>query len=1281
MLSSLERVIGKVVCGFAVFCSVLSLDADPLDETQRNLFHLAPIGAWDDDPGSFNNVADYQSRMLSGTGGVKPKNLKLGMSNGLDFLMSSHGAYYDYIYASGRVQNLGTHHLGEADYSMELAQRTDLPMGFHVNGMPWADGQNQSEDHLHNFLEKYQSGSLLQVDRLGRIRSSSVAQETSGTETFTDAPQLEMQVTLSRNATLVRDYASRNCRAAMRILGAARDEHPDLVSFASLSSEVGQNLHANVEYSDYSTWSKQEYRDWLSGAASYIGKGQYASLTAFNLAFTGASGFPWASWSVVQPPTTVSWSGTGATTRWWKKWQEFRIHQVQQMVQAQANWCVDAGWSPDVIYSHQVPGNPASITDLDRMHATPWTTAFVNGAGNGITTYGSNASNITTFSAIRSNDKNWGIFEYNPLDASSVPNNLAALESVWSQGGKAIAPYLWWGIPPYQIKDGPMQTAMSQFIFNHRNDSFTGLAPHEVSPASRDVIWSMSKATDVESQGSVSGLVFNKGIVSGATTGPAAQVSLHFDESPTRGLSADSYHAISFRMFRAASVGGTAQVIWTDDTGARSSVSVAARAGWHVYRVHLSGNPSWREKIIHGLELRPSTTGGTSFSLDWFRLESNVVWNFNSLDEAYGTNGITGISASGGSYSGTSGTDPYLYLSTDQRDINRDADRAYIDAAVFKKIRVRMSSSAAGTGQVFWWKRGQASGQFSEVTFPVLAGSRTYEIDLSANSNWIGEVTKLRLDPIDSAGVDFALDRISVVPVMLAPRIVNSDPIVNSPTPVFLWEGANEPERSGVTFAVELARDFEFTAPLFTRSGLTAGRCVHDGSAALDGFYWWRVRAQDASGATSPWAVPMPMFVRPWTFDRPLDVFSVNQISTPVVSGGIFTGSSLGIDPYIHFNTGSPTNRGVNADIYKRLVVRARINADDETNVGQFFFFPKGGGFRNIAFELPADNQWHDVEVDLSTMQDWKGYIESVRLDPLGEPGVEVALDHFYFLPAASTVALANQVPQFSKGADQLVPEDSAGVTVNGWVTASNPGAGENWQTLDYLTSTSNPTLFAAAPAVSPAGTLTFRPAANAHGAAVVEVRVRDNGGTANGGVDTSLPQSFTITVTPVNDPPVAGNDSIHAHSQMVNAIPAATLLSNDSDIDGDHLNIAAVTSPSAAGGAVSLAGEVVNYQPLGNQIGPDSFQYTVADGKGGQSSSQVAVAVIQPRITEWTVTGGMLRLGFQAIPNRAYQLQSSADLKTWSEVTAPVTNASGMLVWEQPMTPSEARRFYRFTW
>src|SRR5262249_30976463 len=51
-------------------------------------------------------------------------------------------------------------------------------------------------------------------------------------------------------------------------------------------------------------------------------------------------------------------------------------------------------------------------------------------------------------------------------------------------------------------------------------------------------------------------------------------------------------------------------------------------------------------------------------------------------------------------------------------------------------------------------------------------------------------------------------------------------------------------------------------------------------------------------------------------------------------------------------------------------------------------------------------------------------------------------------------------------------------------------------------------------------GTLTYTLAPNRFGVATVTVLLKDDGGTANGGQDTSAPQTFTITVTSVNDPP-----------------------------------------------------------------------------------------------------------------------------------------------------------------
>src|SRR4029077_2994342 len=116
------------------------------------------------------------------------------------------------------------------------------------------------------------------------------------------------------------------------------------------------------------------------------------------------------------------------------------------------------------------------------------------------------------------------------------------------------------------------------------------------------------------------------------------------------------------------------------------------------------------------------------------------------------------------------------------------------------------------------------------------------------------------------------------------------------------------------------------------------------------------------------------------------------------------------------------------------------------------------------------------------------------------------------------TVTAVNDAPSFTKGANQTVLEDAGAQTVATWATAISAGpADESAQTLTFqVTANTNAALFAVAPAVSPTGTLTYTPAANANGSATITLVLKDNGGVANGGVDTSAAQSFTITVTAV---------------------------------------------------------------------------------------------------------------------------------------------------------------------
>lgn len=115
------------------------------------------------------------------------------------------------------------------------------------------------------------------------------------------------------------------------------------------------------------------------------------------------------------------------------------------------------------------------------------------------------------------------------------------------------------------------------------------------------------------------------------------------------------------------------------------------------------------------------------------------------------------------------------------------------------------------------------------------------------------------------------------------------------------------------------------------------------------------------------------------------------------------------------------------------------------------------------------------------------------------------------------TVNAVNDAPQFTKGSDILVPlvgGTAPTYTFTGWATGINAGEpGESGQVLTFDVTNDNNGLFATQPSITSAGTLSFRPTDNTTGVANVTVILRDNGGTAFGGVNASQPQTFVISV------------------------------------------------------------------------------------------------------------------------------------------------------------------------
>jgi VCBS repeat-containing protein len=164
------------------------------------------------------------------------------------------------------------------------------------------------------------------------------------------------------------------------------------------------------------------------------------------------------------------------------------------------------------------------------------------------------------------------------------------------------------------------------------------------------------------------------------------------------------------------------------------------------------------------------------------------------------------------------------------------------------------------------------------------------------------------------------------------------------------------------------------------------------------------------------------------------------------------------------------------------------------------------------------------------------------------------------------TVNAVNDAPVLTIGANQTVVEDAGLQAMAGFATAAaGGGADEAVQTLSYTLSNSNSALFSVQPTIDAAGILTFTAAPDASGSATVTVSLADSGGTANGGVDASPVQTFTITVTPVNDAP-----ALTANALTITQGGRVTLTAS---------NVAATDADDAAAGLLFTVSNVVNGQ------------------------------------------------------------------------------------------------------
>ena len=138
--------------------------------------------------------------------------------------------------------------------------------------------------------------------------------------------------------------------------------------------------------------------------------------------------------------------------------------------------------------------------------------------------------------------------------------------------------------------------------------------------------------------------------------------------------------------------------------------------------------------------------------------------------------------------------------------------------------------------------------------------------------------------------------------------------------------------------------------------------------------------------------------------------------------------------------------------------------------------------------------------------------------------------------------------------------------------------------------------------AVNGDGSFTYTPVTDYHGPDSFTYR-------ANDGASDSATTTVDLTVTPVEDPPVAVADSYAATEDTPLAVAATGVLTNDSDIDGDALTAAVVSGPSHGSVALAANGSFT-YTPAANYNGTDSFTYAANDGIANSNNATVNLTV-----------------------------------------------------------------------
>ena len=250
-------------------------------------------------------------------------------------------------------------------------------------------------------------------------------------------------------------------------------------------------------------------------------------------------------------------------------------------------------------------------------------------------------------------------------------------------------------------------------------------------------------------------------------------------------------------------------------------------------------------------------------------------------------------------------------------------------------------------------------------------------------------------------------------------------------------------------------------------------------------------------------------------------------------------------------------------------------NANTETNLaGYRLHYGTASGVYS-ASKLVGAGVLSTTASNLTTGQTYYFAVKATNTAGLESPfSTEVA----YLIPGVNTAPVAS-------AQTVTTPEDAAKA-----ITLSGTDADGNALSFSIVSSANFGTLSGALP------NITYTPPANFNGTDSFVFK-------ANDGTVDSATATVTISVTAVNDAPVASAQSVTTAEDTAKAITVS-----GSDIDGNALTYSVVTAPTK--GTLSGTAPNFTYTPAANTNGTDSFTFRANDGVANSANATVTLSI-----------------------------------------------------------------------